>query len=147
MVALTVAVPAPVVFKILPLVIFAPVVPAFCTLQTIVWLVALEGKTVPVSVRGSVAVASVGISVISVTGICSGPVVENNTTALAGDAKWVVVSTKRCVKLYDVLGVNSENAGDDCHAPSLQLYSQPETVTSVMVVLVADKSVGVAGAA
>ena len=64
MVAVTMAVPAPVVFKVLPLLILAPVVPALLTDQTIVWLVALLGVTVPLKVRGVPTVAVVGTLVI-----------------------------------------------------------------------------------
>ena len=146
-VAVIVAVPAAVVFKILPLVMLAPVVPAFSTLHTIVWLVALFGTTVPIKVRGSVAVADVGIPVISVTGICSGDVVDNVATGLSGDARCVGVSASRCLKLYAVLGVNPVKVVDDCQAPPLMLYSHPVTVVSVIVVLVADAKVGAEGAA
>ena len=54
------AVPALVTFRVLPLVIFAPVVPALCTLHVIVLFVALLGLTVPVSVKGVPTVAVVG---------------------------------------------------------------------------------------
>jgi hypothetical protein len=67
MVALMVAVPAAVVLRILPPVMVAPVVPAFCTLHTMVLLVAVVGTTVPVSVSGEVTVAVVGMPVMSVT--------------------------------------------------------------------------------
>ena len=50
-VALTVAVPAAVVFRVLPLMV-APVVPALNTLHVMVLLVALLGATVPLSVSG-----------------------------------------------------------------------------------------------
>ena len=50
-VALTVTVPADVVFRVLPPVMVAPVVPTFSTLQTMVRFVALFGVTVPLRVR------------------------------------------------------------------------------------------------
>ena len=67
MVAVTVNVPEPVVFNVLPVMV-APVVPAFFTLQVMVLLVALAGVTVPVSVSGVPAVAVVATPVMSVTG-------------------------------------------------------------------------------
>jgi hypothetical protein len=68
-VALTVTVPAAVVFSVLP-VIVAPVVPAFWTLHIIgAWFVASDGTTVPVRVRGVPAVAVVGTPVILVTAV------------------------------------------------------------------------------
>ena len=66
MVAVTVTVPAAVVFKVLPEMV-APVLPADFTLQTMVLLVALVGATVPVSVSGVPAVAAVGTPVMFVT--------------------------------------------------------------------------------
>ena len=38
--------------------------------------------------------------------------VLNVADGLAGDAKCVAVSVLRCVKVYDVLGVNPVNAGE-----------------------------------
>ena len=69
MVALTVTVPADVVFSILPLIV-APVVPAFTTLHIIVLFVAFGGFTLPDKNNGVTACVDVGTSVICVTGIC-----------------------------------------------------------------------------
>ena len=68
MVAVTVTVPAAVVFKVLPEMV-APVAPADFTLQTMVLLVASVGATVPVSVSGVPAVAVVGTPVMPVTAL------------------------------------------------------------------------------
>jgi hypothetical protein len=67
-VAVTVAVTAAVVFRTLPPVILAPVVPALLTDHVMVWLVAFEGDTVPVKVKGVPAVADVGTPDMLVTG-------------------------------------------------------------------------------
>ena len=63
MVAVMVTLPAFVVFRTLPL-MFAPVVPALLTNQTIVWLVALLGVTIPLKVKGVPTVAEEGTLVI-----------------------------------------------------------------------------------
>ena len=68
MVATTVAVPAVVVFKMLPSEILPPAVLGVPILHVMVWLVALLGTTVPLSVNGRYAVAVVGMPVIPVTG-------------------------------------------------------------------------------
>jgi hypothetical protein len=67
-VAVTVTVPAAVVFRVLPLK-EVPVPPSVLTDQVMVWFVALDGATVPVKVSGVPAVAVVGTPVIFVTGI------------------------------------------------------------------------------
>jgi len=67
MVAVTVTVPAAVVFRVLPL-MYAPVVPALLTVHAMVLLVALEGETVPERVRGVLAVPVVGTPEMLVTG-------------------------------------------------------------------------------
>jgi hypothetical protein len=146
MVALMVAVPAAVVLRILPPVILAPVVPAVTTLHIMVLLVALLGTTVPVNVSGEVAVAVVGIPVMSVTAICAGGAVESDAEALAGEARWVAVSALRCVKGYDVEAVNPLKVVEDWNAPPLRLYSHPETVVSVILLGVLLAMVGAAGA-
>ena len=66
-VALTVAVPAAVVFNVDPVTV-APVVPALTRLHVIVLLVALVGLTVPVNARATPAVAVSDTPVIDVTG-------------------------------------------------------------------------------
>jgi hypothetical protein len=66
-VAVTSAVPAVVVFRVLPLK-EAPVPPSALTDQVMAWFVALDGATVPVKVSGVPAVAVVGTPVIFVTG-------------------------------------------------------------------------------
>ena len=71
--------------------------------------------------------------------------VEKEADGLSADAKCVSVSALRCVNVYKVFGINPLNTGDDCHAPPLMRYSQPETVTSVMLVGVLLAIVGVAG--
>ena len=43
------------------------------------------------------------------------------------------------------MGVKPLNKVWSCHAPPFMLYSQPETVFSVMLVAVLDNNVGVAG--
>ena len=58
-------------------VMVAPVVPALCTLQMMVWLVALLGTTVPVNSNGVPAVAALGTPVMSVT--------EMIVVAISGD--------------------------------------------------------------
>ena len=45
-----------------------------------------------------------------------------------------------------MLGVKLLNAGDGWYVPPFMLYSQPETVLSVMFVAVEDANVGAAGA-
>ena len=73
--------------------------------------------------------------------------VVNDAGELAGEAKCVAVSAVRCVNVYDVFGVKPVNAGDDCHvAPPSLLYSQPETVLSVILVVVLPNIAGTAGA-
>ena len=68
MVAVTTAVPAAVVFKTLvPAAMVAPVVPAVLTVHVMVLLVALDGATVPVRVRGVPTPPVVGMPVIPVT--------------------------------------------------------------------------------
>jgi hypothetical protein len=69
MVARITAVPGEVAWNELPTIV-APVVPALCTLQTIVLCVAFAGATVDVRVRAVPAVAVVGTPVIAVTGTC-----------------------------------------------------------------------------
>ena len=71
--------------------------------------------------------------------------VLNDADALALDAKCVVVSFNRCVKLYDVPAVNPVNVGLSCHAPLPCRYSAPLTVLSVMLVCVLLAIVGAAG--
>jgi len=68
------------------------------------------GTTVPVSVSDSFAVAVVGTPVMSVTAINAG--VEKFATGLSGDAKCVDVAALRCVKAYEVLGVNPLKTGE-----------------------------------
>jgi hypothetical protein len=67
MVAVTVTVPAAVVFRVFPLIV-APVVPALLTVHVMLLLVASMGETEPVRVRGVLAVPAVGTSVIIKTG-------------------------------------------------------------------------------
>ena len=76
MVACMVAVPAPVVLRVLPPVIEASVVPGLYTLQVMVLLVAELGTTVPTSVSGCNTVAVVGMPVMSVTATNAGPGVK-----------------------------------------------------------------------
>ena len=65
--ALTVAVPAAGASRMLSPVIEARVPPEVRTPQTMVWFVALDGRTVPVSVSGTPALAVEGKSTMSVT--------------------------------------------------------------------------------
>ena len=90
--------PDVVVFKMLPPEIEPPAVLGVITLHVMVLLVALLGTTVPVRVSGMPAVAAVGTPVMLVTGTKSVAVLKL-ADALAGEAKWVVVSFKRCVKV------------------------------------------------
>ena len=69
MVAVMTALPGAVVFSVFVPVMFAPVAPGLVTLQVMVWLVAPEGSTVPVRVRGIPTVALAGTPEIVVTGI------------------------------------------------------------------------------
>ena len=71
--------------------------------------------------------------------------VLNDALALIADAKCVVVSFKRCVKLYDVPAVSPLNVGESCHAPVPLRYSAPLTVVSVMLVVVLLAIVGAVG--
>jgi len=71
--------------------------------------------------------------------------VLNDADALALDAKCVVVSFKRCVKLYDVPAVKPVNSGLSCHEPVPLRYSAPLTSVSVMLVVVLLAIVGAAG--
>ena len=67
--ALTITVPAAVVFNILLPVMVAPVVPGFSTVQTMVWFVALAGTTVATRAKGAPAVMVSGdVLLIDVTG-------------------------------------------------------------------------------
>jgi len=65
-VAVTVTVPVPVVFKTFPL-MDAPVVPASLTLHDIALMVASDGDTVPMSVSGVPAIAVFGTPDMPVT--------------------------------------------------------------------------------
>ena len=80
-VALTVTVPAAVVFRLLPLMV-APVFPALATDHTIVLFVALAGFTVPVRVRAVPTVPLVGTPVIPVTGTMAVPTVTTQVAVL-----------------------------------------------------------------
>ena len=91
-VAVTVTVPVVGTVRMLVLVRVAPVFSALDTLQTMAWLVALPGATVPVSVSGKVAVAVVGTPVMLVTGTKVAVCVEKRSASLAGEAKCVGVS-------------------------------------------------------
>ena len=72
MVAVTITVPAPLVFKVL-LLILALVVPALLTVHIMVLLVALEGDTVPFKVTGVPAVADVDTPVMFDTATKAAP--------------------------------------------------------------------------
>ena len=66
---------------------------------------------------------------------------------LAGDAKWVAVSTLRATKLCAMLGVKPVKVVEACHvAPASILYWQSAMVLRVMLVAVFDNNVGAAGA-
>jgi hypothetical protein len=65
--ALTVSVPAEAAVNVLPM-IAAPVLPAFITVQVMVWLVAFQGDTVPLRLRGVPVVTVEGTPLIFVTG-------------------------------------------------------------------------------
>ena len=73
--------------------------------------------------------------------------VENAADGLFGEAKCVAVSARRWMNVYDVFGVNPSNTGDDCHdVPAFRLYSQPETLVSVILVGAPLDLVGAEGA-
>jgi hypothetical protein len=68
--ACTCTVPVAVVFRVLPPVMVAPVVPALRTLQVMGRFASCIGAKLPVSVRGTATVAVVGTPVIEVTMLC-----------------------------------------------------------------------------
>jgi hypothetical protein len=99
-VAVTVSSPAPVVFKILPPLILAPVSPASLTAHVIVLLVALEGDTVPVRVSGVPTVVEVGTLLMFVTAMKSVPLLPGIPPGSPQAAKVSTITAIRAAAFF-----------------------------------------------
>ena len=121
-VAVTVTVPAAVVFSVLPL-MYAPVVPALLTDHAMVLLVALEGETVPERVRGVPAVPVVGMPEMLVTGTI--PLLFNVLVA------WFICDDFWLVRLISVC----DNRRAEPARPETQLNALPPAQPNISITI------------